>query len=121
VCTSQGLAHLACGRRVERILLALHRPAGARIGAIATYPLGHEPAYANRLPGGEQMIGRLGPQTIGQREIAIKVAHVDRTDRCQLMDDHVRPRPRHDLGDLIGIKRVRNHRNSAQFGEHRLL
>jgi len=37
------------------------------------------------------------------------------------MDDHVRPRPPHGLRDLIGIKRVRDHRHSAQLVEHRLL
>jgi hypothetical protein len=29
--------------------------------------------------------------------------------------------PAHRLGDLIGIKRVRDHRHSAQLAEHRLL
>ena len=117
----QGLAHLTRGRRVKRVLLALDRPAGARVRTVATDPLGHELPYPNRLSGGQEMIGRLGTQTVGQREIAIKVAHVDRTDRRQLMDDHLRARPRHGLGDLIGIKRVRDHRHSAQSGEHRLL
>ena len=68
------------------------------------------------------MVGPLGPQTVGQREIAIEVTHVERLgNRGQLMDDHVRPRPRHGLRDLIGIKRVRDHRHSAQLAEHRLL
>ena len=31
------------------------------------------------------------------------------------MDDHLRPRPAHGLRDLIGIKRVRDHRHSAQL------
>jgi hypothetical protein len=37
------------------------------------------------------------------------------------MDDHLRLRPRHGLRDLIGIKRVRDHRHSAQIAEHGLL
>jgi hypothetical protein len=49
------------------------------------------------------------------------MTHVNRTDRGQLMDDHVRFRARHGLRDLIGIKRVRDHRHSAQLVKHRLL
>jgi hypothetical protein len=41
--------------------------------------------------------------------------------RGQLMDDHVRPRAAHGLRDLVGLKRVGDHRHSAQLGEHRLL
>ena len=37
------------------------------------------------------------------------------------MDDHVRPRAGHGLRDLIAIERVRDHRHSAQLGEHPLL
>src|SRR4029450_11042684 len=37
------------------------------------------------------------------------------------MDDHLWPRPAYRLGDLIGIKRVRDHRHRAQLVEHRLL
>jgi hypothetical protein len=35
----QRLAHLPHGRRIERVLLALHRPAAARVRAIARYSL----------------------------------------------------------------------------------
>jgi hypothetical protein len=44
-----------------------------------------------------------------------------RTDRGQLMDDHLRPRLAHRLGDLIGVQRVGDHRHGAHFVEHRLL
>ena len=67
------------------------------------------------------MIGALGPQPVGQREIAIEVTEVNRPDRGQLMDDHVRPGSRHGLRDLIGIERVRDHRRRAKLIEHRLL
>jgi hypothetical protein len=67
------------------------------------------------------MVGPLGPQPVREREIAIEMTHVQRTDRGQLMDDHVRPRFAHGLRDLIGIKRVRDHRHCAQLVEHRLL
>jgi hypothetical protein len=42
-------------------------------------------------------------------------------DRGQLMHDHFRVRPADRLGDLIGVKRVRDHRHSAQLGQHRPL
>ncbi|HWE08455.1 MAG TPA: hypothetical protein VG325_03825 [Solirubrobacteraceae bacterium] len=67
------------------------------------------------------MVSRLGSQTVRQREVAIEVTQVNRPDRGQLMNDHLRPRPRHGLRDLIGIKRVRDHRHSPQLGQHRLL
>jgi hypothetical protein len=81
----------------------------------------HEPAHPDRLPGREQVIRALGPQTVGLREIALHVACVQRSDRGQLMDDHVRLRLAHGLRDLIRIKRVRDDRHSAQLVEHRLL
>ena len=116
----QGLAHLPHGRRVERVLLALDRPTAARIRAIGRYPLCHEPSHSHRLPGGEQVVGALRPQAVGRRGIAFRVALHPRKGG-QLMDDHVRPRPAHRLRDLIGIKRVRDHRHSTQLADHRLL
>ena len=115
------LAHLARGRRVEWVLLALHRPASAHVRGIAPYPLGHEPSHPERLPSGEQVVGPFGPQTVRQREVAIEMTHVDGTDSSQLVDDHVRPGPPDGLRDLIGIKRVRDDRHSTQLVEHRLL
>ena len=117
----QALAHLARRRRVERVLLALDWPAGAlvRPRAIA---LRHEPPHPDRLPGRQQVVRALGPQAVGQREVAVEVTQVQgRWNRGQLMDDHLRPRPAHGLRDLIGIKRVRDHRHSAQLVKHRLL
>ena len=67
------------------------------------------------------MVGPFGPQAVGQREIAIEMTQVNRPDRGQLMDDLVRRSLAHRLRDLIGIKRVRDHRHSAQLVEHRLL
>jgi hypothetical protein len=73
-------AQLARGRWVERVLLALHRPARScvRERAIA---LRHEPPHPDRLPGREQVVRALGPQAVGRREIAIEVSRVDRADR----------------------------------------
>jgi hypothetical protein len=65
------------------------------------------------------MVRALGSQTVGLREVALQVAHVHRGKCGQLMDDHVRPRPRHRLRDLIGIKRVGDHQHRPQLGQHR--
>ena len=68
------------------------------------------------------MIGALRPQTVGQREVAIEMARVERVrDRRQLMNDHIGPCIPHRLRDLIGIERVRDDRHRAEFAEHRLL
>jgi hypothetical protein len=72
-------------------------------------------------PAAKQVVGPGGPQTIGRRETAIEMTHVNRADRRQLMDDHLRPRPRHSLRDLIGIKRVRDHGHGAHVVKQRLL
>ena len=89
--------------------------AGARVRP-ADIALRHEPPHPDRVPGRQQVVGALGPQAVGRREIAIEMTHVERSDRGQLMDDHLRPRPRHGLRDLIGIKRVRDHRHGAELG-----
>ena len=70
------------------------------------------------VPGGVCIDGSLA---VGQCEIAIEVTRVQSPDRGQLIDDHLRLRPRHGLRDLTGIKRVRDHRHGAQIAEHRLL
>jgi hypothetical protein len=67
------------------------------------------------------VIGALRPEAVGRREIALHVTRVDRTDRGELMDDHVRLGSRHGVRDLVTIKRVRDHRHGAQLVEHRPL
>jgi hypothetical protein len=113
-------AHDACGRNVDRVLLALDGRADARVrGDVA---LRHEPPHAHGLPGRERVIGALGPQAVGQLQVTIGMAHVHRLrNRGQLMNDRIRPRPDHRLRDLIGIKRVRDHRHRAQLVEYRPL
>jgi hypothetical protein len=59
------------------------------------------------------VVGPVGPQTVGQREIAIEMTHLHPTNRGQLMDDHVRPRVTDSCRHLIGIKRIRDDRHSA--------
>jgi hypothetical protein len=67
------------------------------------------------------VVRTLGPQAVGLCEIAIHVTRVHRSDRRQLMDDHIGPCCGHGVGDLMGIKRIRDHRHSAQRVEHRLV
>ena len=117
----ESLTHLPGGRGVERVLLALDGCSGARV-VCREVALRDEPLHPDRLPGREQVVRALGPQTVGLREMAVEVTHVQQlSDRGQLMDDHVRPRPAHGLRDLIGIKRVRDHWDGAELLEHRLL
>ena len=113
----QEFAHLARGRGVERVLLALHRPAGAHVRPRAN-ALRHKPPHPHCLSGRQQVIRPLGPQAVGQREIAIEMTWVKTArDRGQLMDDHVRPRPVHGLRDLIRIQRIGNHRRRPKLIE----
>jgi hypothetical protein len=115
------LAHLARRRRVERVLLALHRATHPLVGP-GGVALRDEPLDPDRLSGREQMIRALGPQAVGQREVAIEMAHVERVrDRRQLMDDHVGLRGPDRFRDLVGIERVRHHGRCALLEEHRLL
>jgi hypothetical protein len=116
----QGLAHLPHRRRVEWVLLAFHRATAARVRAEARHPLCHEPSHPDRLPGGEQVVRALGPQAVGGRGVAFGVA-LHPCKGGELMDDHVRPRPAHGLGDLTGVERVREHRHGPQLAEHRPL
>jgi hypothetical protein len=66
----RGCGHLPGGRVVDRILLALDGCAGARVEAEVA--LTHEPPHPHRLPGREQVVRALGPQTVGQRKARSK-------------------------------------------------
>src|SRR5215467_14384203 len=113
-------AHLGYRRGVDRILLALHRPTGSCVRERAV-ALRHEPPHPRRMPDRQQVVGPLGPQAVGRREITIAVTRVNRPDRGQLMNEHVRLGSRHGLRDVTGIQRVCDHRHRAQLAEHRLL
>ena len=67
------------------------------------------------------MIGALGPQTVGHREAAIEVAQVERLDRGQLVDDHVRARLGDGGRDLVGVERVEHDRRGAELIQRRPL
>ena len=65
---------VAGGRGVERLLLGLD--GGARAAVDEAIALRHEPPHPHSLPGREQMVRALGPQAVGQREIALHVTRV---------------------------------------------
>jgi hypothetical protein len=117
----RGVAHRARRQRVERILLGLDRPAGARVGVIPSHALRDEPPHADRLPGRQQVVGALGAQPVGHREVAVEVAGVHLADRGQLVDDRLRLGARYRLGHLVGRERVGDDRHSAHLAQHRLL
>jgi hypothetical protein len=81
----------------------------------------HEPPHADGVAGRQQVVGSLGAQPVGQRDAALEVTRVEPSERRQLMDDHVRPRPAHGLRDPIGIECVGDHGHRPQLLEHRLL
>ena len=116
----QRLAHLARGSRVERVVLGLDRTAGPGVRP-ARVALGDEPLHPDGAPSGQQVIGALGPQPVGHREAAIEVAHVERLDRCQLVDDHIGLRLGDGARDLVGIECVNHHRLRPQLPQRPLL
>lgn len=67
------------------------------------------------------MVGPLGPQPVGRREITVEVTHVNRADRSQLMDDHIGLCVSYGVRHLIWIKRVRHDRHRAKLAQHHLL
>lgn len=104
----QRLAHLAGRLGVVRVLLIGHaRP--ARCGWPASVALGDKALDTGRASGREQVVGPLGPQPVGLGEVAVKPARVERGDRGQLVDDHVRAGRSDGIGDPLAIKRVRDH------------
>ena len=106
-----GLAHLLGRVRTERVLLRLHRPARALVGREEA--LGDEPLHPDGLTRREQVVRALRPKAVGRRERAVEVSQVHGSDGGQLVDDHVRLRPGHGLGDLVGIERVGDDRFCA--------
>jgi hypothetical protein len=108
------------GGGIERVLLGLHRAAGAgkRPAGVA---LRDEPAHPHGAAGGQQMVEALRPQPIGRREVAVEVAEVQRAgQRGQLMHDHLGLRLGHHPRHVLGIEGVGRDRHRAQIA-HRLL
>ncbi len=67
------------------------------------------------------MIGSLRPQPVGHREAAVEVAHIQRLDRRQLVDDRVGLRAGDGLGDLLGVERIDDRGLCAEVPYRRLL
>ena len=110
------LAHLRSGILVDRGVLPLDRPAGA--GVQAGVALGDESLDARRPAGREQVVGALGAQPVGERELAFEVPHVDlRGYGGELVHDHVGLRLAHDPAHGVGIERVGHHGLRAEAAQ----
>ena len=114
-------AHRLGGRGVERVVLRLHRAAGAG-GGPPGEALGDEALDPDRAPGCEQVVGGLGAEAVGQGERALEVAQAQRPRQCgQLMHDHLGLGLGNGLGDRIRVERVGHDRTSAEAPDQILL
>ena len=76
----------------------------------------------HRAPGGEQVVGALGAEPVGQREVALEVAQVDGArQRGELVDDHLGLGLGDRLGDRVGVERVGDDRPRAKAADEVLL
>ena len=94
---------------VERVVLPLDRATGAgvRHGGVA---LGDESLDARRLARRQQVVGALGAQPVGERELTIEASHVDRGRYGgELVHDHVGLGLAHGTPHGVGIQRVGHH------------
>ena len=99
---------------VERVLLGLHRPAGADARP-ARVALGEEPAHAGRRRRRQQVIEALRAQLVGGREGAVEVLQVQvRGEGRHLVDDHLRLGPGHGLAHGQAVQPVQQHRLGAR-------
>ena len=90
----QRLAHAARRVGVERVVLGLDRPAGARIGP-AREALRDEALDAGRARGREQVVGPLGAQPVGRARTPSRCCACRMSpQRRHLVDDRVGPRRR---------------------------
>ena len=106
---------------IERRVLVLHGPAGAR-GRPAREALRDEAARADRAAGGEQVVGALRTQSVRGLEEPVDVAHVEvARQRRELVDDHLGLGGRHRLGDRVGVERVGHDRARPQAAHQVLL
>jgi hypothetical protein len=82
---------------------------------------GDEPPDAHRAPGGEQMVGALGAQSVRGREVTLHAARIERSDSGELVDDHLRLR----LGDCarhrVRVEGIGHDRPRSQIPERVLL
>jgi hypothetical protein len=100
---------------VERILLALHRAAGAGEGPPGE-ALGEEAPGAGGASGREQVVRTLGAQPVGGGESAVEMAGVERSgQRRELMHDRLWLGLADDSADRLGIERVGDRRLRAEL------
>jgi hypothetical protein len=84
--------------------------------------LRHKAARSHRAAGGQQVVGALGAQTVGQREEAVGVPQVRRSrQRRGLMHDHLGLGLGHRPGDRVWVERVGHHRPGSQRPQRRPL
>jgi len=99
---------------VERIVLPLDRATGAGIRH-ACVALGDESLDAQLLARRQQVVGALGAQPVGERELAIEVSHVDRRRYGgELVHDHVGLCLAHGTPHGVGIQCVGHYGLSAE-------
>jgi hypothetical protein len=106
--------HILGWVRLDPAVLVSDRPAGAfQQGVVA---LRHEPAHADGAPGGQQMVGALGAQPVGDGRHPLHVPHPHRpAQRGELVDDYIGLGLGHRVGHRVGVKRV----NDDRFGAGR--
>ena len=101
-----------CG--IERVVLALHGSALARV-AVVRVALGEEPAHARLAGGGEQRVGPLGPQPVRLMEAAVEVLEVAQVcQRRRLVNDRLGLGFEHRLAHRAGVKQVEGDRLRAE-------
>jgi hypothetical protein len=112
-----GLAGGRDRRRIERVVLALHRTALARVPK-AGEALGDEAAHARGARSGDERVGALDPQPVGLREGAVEVPgepHV--RERGGLMDDRVGLGGHDGLDDRFALEQVEHERPRPERAE----
>jgi hypothetical protein len=112
------LAHRRHGVGVERVVLRLDRSPGAGVRP-AGERLGDEAARAGLARAGEQVVGALRAEAVGEREGAVEVAQAGQVaERGELMDDRVGPRGGDRGDDRVAVQAVGDHRLGARGAQH---
>ena len=96
-------------RRVERVVLRLHRPAAPLVRP-AGEALRHDALHTGGAGRRQQVVRPLRPQPVRHRELAREAAHVRQLrERGHLVDDRVRARRRHGGDDGVSLEPVEDH------------
>ncbi len=103
---------------VDRVGLGLDQPALARV-QVGREALGHEPAHAGVGGRGQQRVGALGPQPVGDGEGLVQVAaEADAGQRGGLVHDRLRPGGEHGRAHGGRVEQVEPDRFSAERFQH---